>query len=117
MINFKALIFPTDISLFKEVMILAFPIIASNISRVFMHITDTAMVGHLGKNPLVAVAMAGMIIWIAISVGIGFRMATQAVTARRLGEEKLSECGISLRNGQFMCFIVAIPLSFFSIFF
>ena len=45
-----------DFPLFKEVMYLALPVIASNISRVFMHITDTAMVGHLGKNQLVAVA-------------------------------------------------------------
>ena len=67
----RGFILHVDIPLFKEVMLLAFPVIISNISRVFMHITDTAMVGHLGMNPLVAVAMSGMIIWIAISVGIG----------------------------------------------
>ena len=113
----KGFILHVDISLFKEVMLLAFPVIISNISRVFMHITDTAMVGHLGKNPLVAVAMSGMIIWIAISVGIGFRIATQSVTARRLGQEKLSECGVALRNVQFMCFIATVPLSFLGYFF
>jgi len=113
----KGFILNIDIPLFKEVMLLAFPVIISNISRVFMHITDTAMVGHLGRNPLVAVAMSGMIIWIAISVGIGFRMATQSVTARRLGQEKLSECGVALRNVQFMCFIGTVPLSFLGYFF
>ena len=113
----RGFILHIDVSLFKEVMILAFPVIISNISRVLMHITDTAMVGHLGKNELVAVAMSGMIIWIAISVGIGFRIATQSITARRLGEEKLSECGVSLRNSQFMCFLLTIPLSFFGYFF
>ena len=110
-------IFNFDLPLFKEVMLLAFPVIISNISRVFMHITDTAMVGHLGKNQLVAVAMSGMIIWIAISVGIGFRIATQSVAARRVGEGKFSECGVSLRNGQFACFIFTIPLSFVGYFF
>ena len=60
----KVFFFPQNIQLFKEVMILAFPVIVSNVSRVFMHITDTAMVGHLGKNPLVAVAMSGMLIWV-----------------------------------------------------
>ena len=92
-------------------MVLAFPVIISNISRVFMHLTDTAMVGRLGKNELAAVGMAGMVIWIAISMGIGFRIATQSVAARRLGQSKLSDCGMTLRNAQFMCLILTIPLS------
>ena len=108
----KGFILNPDTSLFKEVMLLAFPVILSNISRVFMHITDTAMVGHLGKNPLVAVAMSGMMIWIAISVGIGFRIATQSVVARRLGEENFSDCGTALRNAQFMSLLFTAPLSF-----
>lgn len=113
----KGFIFHIDTSLFKEVMLLALPVIISNISRVFMHITDTAMVGHLGKNELVAVAMSGMIVWIAISVGIGFRIATQSIAARRVGQGKFSECGVSLRNGQFMCFVFTVPLSFFGYYF
>ena len=108
----KGFIFQIDVPLFKEVMILAFPVIVSNISRVFMHITDTAMVGHLGKNNLVAVAMSGMFIWVAISVGIGFRIATQAIVARRIGQEKFSDCGIALRNTQFLSFLLAVPVSF-----
>ncbi len=109
----KDFIINPDWPLFKEVSLLALPVIVSNISRVFMHITDTAMVGHLGKNPLVAVAMSGMIIWIAISIGIGFRIATQSVTARRLGQGLLSECSLSLRNMQFLCIFITIPVSFF----
>ena len=106
-----------DTALFKEVMFLAFPIIISNISRVFMHITDIAMVGHLGKNSLVAVSMGGMILWIAISVGVGLRAATQAVTARRLGENKLPECAVALRNAQLICFFVMMPISLFGLLF
>ena len=92
-------------------MVLALPVIISNLSRVFMHITDTAMVGLLGKNSLVAVAMSGMMIWIAVSVGIGLRIATQSVVARRVGEEKLDQCGVAMRNGQLMCFAITIPIS------
>ena len=110
--SIRRFVLNVDIPLFKEVMYLALPIIISNISRVFMHITDTAMVGHLGKNSLVAVAMSGMLIWIAISVGIGFRIATQSVVARRLGHENFSDCGTALRNTQFMSFLFTAPLSF-----
>lgn len=113
----KDFILNPDWPLFKEVMVLALPVIVSNISRVLMHITDTAMVGHLGKDPLVAVAMSGMMIWIAISVGIGFRIATQSVTSRRLGQGKLADCGVALRNTQLMCFFLTVPLSFLGYFF
>ncbi len=92
---------------------LAFPVIVSNLSRVLMHITDTAMVGHLGKNELVSVAMSGMVIWIAISIGIGFRVATQSVVSRRVGQNTLSDCGLVLRNSQFLCFLFTLPLSIF----
>ena len=40
------------------------------------------------------------------------RMATQSVTARRLGQNKLSECGTSLRNTQLMCLLISFPISF-----
>ena len=86
----KGFILNPDFSLFKEVMLLAFPVILSNISRVFMHITDTAMVGHLGKNSLVAVAMSGMLIWIAISVGIGFRILATGGTAKAFSDVGIS---------------------------
>ncbi len=117
LLKIKDFIRNPDWPLFREVMILALPVIVSNISRVFMHITDTAMVGHLGKNPLVAVAMSGMIIWIAISVGIGFRIATQSVASRRLGQDKFYDCGIALRNTQLMCFFITIPLSLIGYYF
>lgn len=107
----------TDIPLFKEVMFLALPVIISNISRVFMHITDTAMVGHLGKNELVAVGMSGMLIWIAISIGIGFRIATQTVVSRRIGQKKNPDCGTALRNSQILCIIIMLPISFICYFF
>ncbi len=107
----KFFVLNINFPLFKEIMILAFPVILSNISRVFMHLTDTAMVGHLGKNELAGVGMAGMGIWIAISTGIGFRIATQAVASRRLGQEKFYDCGVALRNAQVMCLVLTLPLS------
>jgi len=68
-------------------------------------------VGLLGKNSLVAVAMSGMMIWVAVSLGIGLRIATQSVVSRRLGQEKLRECGVAMRNGHFICATITIPLS------
>ena len=113
----RALILPKDPQLFKEIVLLGFPVIVSNLSRVAMQLTDTAMVGRLGSTQLVGVAMGGMILWIAMSSGIGLRIATQSVTARRLGQEKLHECGLALRNGLVMAMIIGIPLSLVAFFF
>ena len=107
----KTFILPSDYNLFKEVFFLSLPVVFSNISRVFMHLTDTAMVGRIdiiGKNAISAVGYAGTIMWVAISVGIGLRAATQAVVARRLGQEIYDECGTSLRNGQLLCLLIQI---------
>lgn len=113
----RAFIFPQDIPLFKEIILLGLPVIISNLSRVAMQLTDTAMVGRLGATSLVGVAMGGTILWIAMSSGIGLRIATQSVTARRLGQEKLEECGVALRNGQLMAMVIGIPLSMIAFFF
>lgn len=81
----KKFVFPSDVSLFKTVFFLAWPIILSNLSRVFMGIADVAMVGHLGAASLAATGMGNMLFWGALSFMIGVRTATQTVTARRLG--------------------------------
>ena len=53
----RAFIFPQDIPLFKEIILLGLPVIISNLSRVAMQLTDTAMVGRFGATSLVGVSM------------------------------------------------------------
>ena len=69
-----------------EVRKLALPIILSNISRSLMNVVDVMMVGHLGAHALAATGMGSMVVWTAISFGIGLRTATQTVSSRRLGQ-------------------------------
>ena len=111
----KKFIFPNNIGLFKNVLFLAWPIILSNLSRVFMGIADVAMVGHLGAEALAATGMGNMLFWGALSFMIGVRTATQTVTARRLGEKKYYKCAPALFNGLLMGFAYSIP--FLGIFF
>jgi putative MATE family efflux protein len=69
------------------------------------------MVGRLGAHAIAAVGMGSMIVWIFMSLGISLRTATQILCARRLGQKKFDQCGYSLRNGQFLAFIIGIPVS------
>ena len=104
-------IYPQDKNLFRRVLFLAWPIILSNLSRVFMGIADVAMVGHLGISALAATGMGNMLQWGVLSFMIGIRTATQTVAARRLGENKPLDCGPSLFNGLLMGSVYSIPFS------
>lgn len=108
--------FKSDPAISKEVIALSIPVILSNISRVLMGLIDMGMVGRLGANAIAAVGMGSMIVWVIMSLGISLRTATQTLSARRLGQKKFEACGFSLRNGQFLAFILGIPLSFLCFF-
>ena len=78
-------------SISKQVIILAIPIIFSNLSRVVMGLTDMAMVSRLGATALAATGMGSLLLWVCISMGIGVRTAVQTVCSRRLGQRKYPE--------------------------
>ena len=66
-------IYPQDRKIFNAVLLLAFPVIISNLSRVIMSLVDVAMVGHLGPEALAATGMGGMLAWGALSIVLGIR--------------------------------------------
>ena len=104
-------IFQVDRKIFREVLILGFPIILSNISRVLMGLADTMMVGRINFNALAGVGMGSIILWTIVSIGISLRTATQTVASRRLGQKKFNECSTSMYNIQFVSFLMGIPIS------
>ncbi len=101
---------PLNATISRRVLVLALPVILSNLSRVFMNLADMAMVGRLGAEALAAVGMGSMVVWTLLSTGIALRTSVQTVAARRLGQKKLEECGTALRNGLFMALVSGLPL-------
>ena len=75
-------------SISRQIIILAIPIILSNLSRVMMGLADMAMVSRLGATALAATGMGSLLVWVCLSTGIGVRTAVQTVSARRLGQKK-----------------------------
>ena len=99
----------------RQVIILAIPIIFSNLSRVIMSLADMAMVSRLGATALAATGMGSLLLWVIMSMGIGLRTAVQTVSARRLGQKKYPECGNALYNGILLALVVAIPFTIMGI--
>ena len=103
----------------KNIIVLAIPIIISNLSRVFMELADMSMIAAAkdGSNALAAIGFSGMLLWILFGVGISLRTSTQTVTSRRYGEEKFDRCGQSLQHGHIIALLAGIPATFFMYFY
>ena len=105
----------SDKSISGQVIILAIPIIFSNLSRVIMGLADMAMVSRLGATALAATGMGSVLLWVCFSMGIGVRTAVQTVSSRRLGEKRYPECGNALHNGIILASCIAIPFTIIGI--
>ena len=100
-------------SISRKIIILAIPIIFSNLSRVIMGLADMAMVSRLGAVSLAATGMGSLLLWVVMSMGIGLRTAVQTVSSRRLGQKNYGECGHALHNGMMLATAIGIPATFF----
>ena len=102
----------------KNIIILAIPIIISNLSRVFMELADMSMIAAAkdGSNALAAIGFSSMLLWILFGMGISLRTSTQTVTSRRFGEENFNRCGQTLQHGHVIALLAGIPATIFMYF-
>ena len=77
----------------REVLVLAFPVILTQISMTAMGIVDSAMVGSLGATELGAVGFGGIWLWTFVSFFVGTMSAVQTFVSQREGAGASSECG------------------------
>lgn len=111
MFNLRDLFFSAQKDISKKILVLALPVIASNLSRVIMNMADVAMVGRLGAPALAATGMGSMLVWATVSFGISLRTATQTVASRRLGQKKFDECGVAMHNGHLLALVYGVPIA------
>lgn len=71
--------------IFKALFTLAVPIIMANLFQAMYQMTDSFWVGRLGGTALASVAICTPIIFLAVSIGIGFAMAGSAFVAQYFG--------------------------------
>ncbi|MDX2436005.1 MAG: MATE family efflux transporter [Acidobacteriota bacterium] len=95
------------------ILTLGLPIIGGMISQNVLNLVDTAMVGTLGPAALAAVGMGSFANFMAMAFIMGLSAGVQAISARRLGEGRLSETASPLNAGLLIALVVAVPWSFF----
>ncbi len=95
----------------KTIITLALPIIGAMISTNFLTLVDTYMVSFLGATSLAAVGIGGFASNLVLALIAGLSVGVQAITARRVGEEREDVLCLPLNGGLFLSFVVGCPLT------
>ena len=85
---------------------LAIPIIIGQVSQVLMGLTDSLMIGRVGKVPLAASAFANSIFNLTYIASLGLLMGVSVLVSRAHGAKQPRECAEYLRHGMVLALVV-----------
>lgn len=91
---------------------LAYPVILGMLGHTLIGIVDNIMVGKLGSTELAAVSLGNSLIFVAMSLGIGFSTAITPIVAEADAEKNVSKIRLAFHNGLFLCIILGFMLFF-----
>lgn len=89
---------------------IAFPVMLGQLGHVLVGLADNLMVGQLGAAPLAAVSLGNSLVFIALSVGIGFSFAITPLIAEADGAGDLEKGRSYFHHGVIMCGINGVLL-------
>lgn len=84
---------------FRKNLNLAYPVMLSHLGQVTVHVADSMMVGHIGKEPLAGSSFANSIFMIFLVMGIGLSFAITPQTAQADGEKNIPKLTEILKHG------------------
>jgi putative MATE family efflux protein len=96
---------------YKTVLELGLPIMGAMVSQNVMNVVDTLMVGTQGPHALDAVGMSSMVVFLAQAFIMGLSSGVQAMSARRLGENRLDRMAVPLNGGLGLAILFGLPLA------
>ncbi|MBW2420963.1 MAG: MATE family efflux transporter [Deltaproteobacteria bacterium] len=83
----------------REVALLAYPVILTQLSMTTMGVVDSAMVGRLGASELAAVGFGGVWMWTVLCFFIGGASGVQTFVAQYHGADRSERCGAWVWQG------------------
>jgi MATE family multidrug resistance protein len=89
---------------------LAVPIVVGQVGQHLMGITDSVMIGQVGKVPLAASAFALGVCNLALIVGVGLLLPVAVLTARAHGARQPRECAEYLRHGIALAAVISVAM-------
>ena len=82
---------------YKQIWLIAYPILISLLMEQLIGMTDTAFLGRVGEVELGASAIAGVFYMVIFMVAFGFSIGAQILIARRNGEQQYKESAVMFR--------------------
>jgi multidrug resistance protein, MATE family len=76
---------------FRTNLNIAFPVMMGQLGHVLVGLVDNLMIGRLGAAPLAAVSLGNSLVFIALSLGIGFSFAITPLIAEADGAGDLDK--------------------------
>lgn len=107
----------TQIGLRRAIFLLAVPMILELVMESTFAVVDIYFVGKLGPSAVATVGLTETYLYLLYSLAMGLSTAVTAIIARRIGEKKRDEAGISAIQSIFIGLIVSLPFSIAGIFF
>jgi len=95
---------------FSKNLNIAAPVMLGQLGHVLVGLADNIMVGRLGAAPLAAVSLGNSLIFIALSVGIGFSFAITPLIAEADGAKNIEKGRSYFQHGIVMCGISGLLL-------
>lgn len=89
---------------------IAFPVMLGQLGHVLVALADNLMVGRLGAAPLAAVSLGNSLVFIALSLGIGFSFAITPLIAETDGNKNIGLGRDYFHHGVIMCTLNGIFL-------
>src|SRR6202035_4096977 len=88
---------------YRDNLILAIPVVFSQLGHTLVQTVDTIIVGHFaGTIPLAAVSLANSVFIIMLVIGLGISYGITPLIAQLNGKENFAECGRLLSNSLFI---------------
>jgi MATE family multidrug resistance protein len=96
---------------FRQTIKLAYPVTIGQLGHVMLGVVDSMMVGRVGAEPLAASSLVNGLVFLVVVFGLGMSLAISPLVAIAKGSDNHEQCGIILRQGLFINFLVALILN------
>ncbi|RYE04693.1 MAG: MATE family efflux transporter, partial [Sphingobacteriales bacterium] len=96
---------------YKDNLLLALPIVVSQLGHTLVHLADSVIVGHFaGTVQLAAVSLVNSLFMLILVIGLGISYGLTPLIARENGAKNYDECGKLLSNSLIINFIISLLL-------
>ncbi len=106
----KSLLSPNYLSNYRKTLLLAYPVVLSQLGHIMVGVVDTAMVGQIGTVPQAAVALSNSLYMLVLVFGLGVSYGITPLVAAADSKKDFSENALLLKHSIIINTVMGILL-------